>query len=327
MILLPGTGESGGQAIHRQHCRHAQPWPRHRKVRPRPSAFTCNTNVAALSGASCEPAGSDPERRQRQRQGEIALRSAPARSAHRNGTPIHRAPPRRRDPARPAYRNRASVSSTAAVAGASGSGATRPPPTSQMRPGRAIASSTARKHAWAPATGSVKPGCKDCGTHERIFRMAKNCTLVAAAFAAISARRACCTSANGAITFACSAKALRRVLQHRIQDRRQLRLSCIAPGDIGVPHLPRLGPHRAARDGHLSQVERRAAAAGATTHHHQPGLRPTQPGIERNDGMPIQQRGEVRGLGTRQHRHPTTARGMLFMAGRPRLALVRPKLM
>ena len=136
-----------------------------------------------LSGVSCD-AG-----RQRRR---APAATTPGRSCTLAVVRHDRRTAMERDPARAAAAAgsshsgvswSSSVSSTAAVAGASGAGGARPPPASQTRPGRAIASSTARKHACAPATGSAKPGCNVCGAHVRMFRMAKNCTLVAAAFA------------------------------------------------------------------------------------------------------------------------------------------------
>ena len=124
-----------------------------------------------------------------------------------------------------------SVSSTAAAAGSSGAGAVTPRADPMQPPGRAIAS--ARRGRRLRVGNRIGEAGQRDWPHERMFRMAKNCTRVAAAFA--GPRRAVPAAPRPAVRSPSPASSrARRVLQQRVGDRGQFGLALIAAGDIGM---------------------------------------------------------------------------------------------
>ena len=238
-----------------------------------PRTPTCRITVADVSGISSVPFGKTSQigQRQRQRERRLSMRDdgrpgmerdpgarprrppGPATTASRD-PPASAAPPPRRRTAAPVQ--------------------TRRRPHARC-PGRAMASSTARKHDLRIGNGIGEAGRESSLRHVRIVCMAKNCTRVAAAFrrAVARLRSVLLPCSSGAITRASiSARAI-MILHQRIDQRRQFGTPFLPSGDIGMADKAGLGSHRASRHRHLAQVERRTATARSAADHDQAALR------------------------------------------------------
>ena len=223
---------------------------------PVPSARTCRIRVAALSGDSCGAGRQRLEIGQRQTEGECRLVgpeptiAAPQwkASQSRAGAAAGVEPDRRLViDQRQQHRGGGAIEWRGCRRGSVPRGAVVPAvPSHRARRGRC----TAR-----PARDRRSPQ-GDAGAHVRMFRMAKNWTRVAAAFAAVASRPACCAVSERFDQGGEQTRLARGILQQGIGQCRELRLSFVAAGDIGMADETIIGAHRAAGHRHLAQVER-----------------------------------------------------------------------
>ena len=157
----PGGGEAGRQPVHPQpvrslDARAGQAPAAALLPAPRPGGSAWRSGAvpppSRPPGRRAAAARRSPAGRRRRR----ARRPAGSRQWKRSHWPGGR----RRHRVQTGVSASARVSSTAAAAGASGAGASGSASRRCTRPGRAMASSRARKQAWAASTGSAKPGVR-----------------------------------------------------------------------------------------------------------------------------------------------------------------------
>ena len=151
------AAKSAGRPSARRSVGARSPGPSSTKRRPSVSEAICRMTVADVSGISSLPLGSSA------RSGSDNAMAKAARFAGSIGAPVWKAI---QAPAAAVAGSSHSgvswsirVNSTPAAALHNGAGADTPR-TARTSPGRAIASSTARKQSWAPVTGSAKPGAR-----------------------------------------------------------------------------------------------------------------------------------------------------------------------
>ncbi len=211
------------------------------------SVATCNTSVAPCCGFSSLPATSESSEG-----GAPVASTKDASGAATKGAPQwKRSQPRhlRLHRTRAACRHR-ERQQHGGRAGISGAGARRALPACTTRPGRLIASSTARKAARASSTGIGEAGRE---RDHRIVAMVKNSTRVAAARRASASRAACWRAASGRSRRASSHRAA-WVLQRGVGQRGELRLALVATRYVGVADEV-AESDGATGHGHLAQVE------------------------------------------------------------------------